>query len=115
MLLFPYIFLLQTFPLYVNALTEFTAEEINQTAYVIWFVSSASTSRAKEVLEPLAMEYISKKAEKNMEVKLMFFIAGEENDASKSIREKAQLPRRDPLLAIIDVPQNQVRVCACIL
>lgn len=101
----------ETFPWYVNALTEFTAEEINQTAYVIWFVSSASTSRAKEVLEPLAMEYISKKAEKNMEVKLMFFIAGEENDASKSIREKAQLPRRDPLLAIIDVPRNQVHVC----
>ena len=66
----PYVFLLQTFPWYVNALTEFTAEEINQTAYVIWFVSSASTSRAKEVLEPLAKEYISKKAEKNMEVKL---------------------------------------------
>lgn len=99
----------------MNALTSFTAEEINQTAYVIWFVSSASTSRAKEVLEPLAMEYISKKAEKNMEVKLMFFIAGVDNDTSKSIREKAQLPRRDPLLAIIDVPRNQVRVCACIL
>ena len=104
---------LQTFPWYVNALTEYTAEDINDTAYLIWFVPRASTSRAKEVLEPLAKEYISKKARENMEVKLMFFIAGEENETSTSIREKARLPRGDPLLAIIDVPRNQVSHFMC--
>ena len=92
----------------MNALTEYTIEFINDTAYLIWFVPSASVSRAKEMLEPLAKEYISKKARENMEVKLMFFIAGEENETSASIREKARLPRGDPLLAIIDVPRNQV-------
>lgn len=102
------IFLPQTFPWYVNALTEYTAEDINNTAYLIWFVPRVSTSRAKEMLEPLAKAYISKKARENMEVKLMFFIAGEENEASVSIRENARLPRGDPLLAIIDVPRNQV-------
>ena len=96
------------FPWYMNALTKYTVEFINDTAYLIWFVPGASVSRAKEVLEPLAKEYISKKARENMEVKLMFFIAGEENETSVSIREKARLPRRDPLLAIIDVPRNQV-------
>jgi hypothetical protein len=94
----------------VNALTEYTVEYINDTAYLIWFVPKASVRRAKELLEPLAKEYISKKAQENMEVKLMFFIAGEENETSVSIREKARLPRADPLLAIIDVPQNQVSI-----
>ena len=98
----------QTFPWYVNCLTEHTVEYINDTAYLIWFVPRASASRAKEVLEPLAKEYISKKARENMEVKLMFFIAAEENETSVSVREKAKLPRGDPLLAIIDVPGNQV-------
>ena len=97
------------FPWYVNELTEYTAEDINETAYVIWFVSKDAAGSAHEILEPLAKEYISKKAEKNMEVKLMFFIASDESDASRDIREKAKLPRRDPVLAIIDVPRNQVR------
>ena len=94
----------------MNALTEYTVEYINDVAYLIWFVPKASASRAKKVLEPLAKEYISKKARENMEVKLMFFIAGEENEMSVSIREKARLPRGDPLLAIIDVPRNQVSI-----
>jgi hypothetical protein len=98
------------FPWYVNALTEYTIEYINDTAYLIWFVPKASIGRAKELLEPLAKEYISKKAQENMEVKLMFFIAGEENKTSVLIRENARLPRGDPLLAIIDVPQTQVSI-----
>ena len=93
----------------MNALTEYTIEDINDTAYLIWFVPNASTSRAKEVLEPLAKEYISKKSQENMEVKLMFFIAGEENETVVSVRRKARLPTRDPLLTIVDVPGNQVR------
>ena len=93
----------------MNELTEYTAEDINETAYVIWFVSKDTAGSAHKILEPLAKEYISKKAEKNMEVKLMFFIASDDNDASRDIREKAKLPRRDPVLAIIDVPRNQVR------
>ena len=101
------------FPWYVNALTEYTAGDINDTAYLIWFVPRASISRAKEVLEPLAKEYISKKAQENMEVKLLFFIAGEENEVSTTIREKARLPRGDPLLAIIDAPHNQVSHFMC--
>ena len=94
----------------MNALTEYTVEYINDVAYLIWFVPKASAGRAKELLEPLAKEYISKKARENMEVKLMFFIAEEENETSVSIRGKARLPSGDPLLAIIDVPRNQVSI-----
>lgn len=65
--------------------------------------------RAKKVLEPLAKEYISKKAEENMTVKLLFFLAREGSDASESIRRFAKLPECEPLLAIVDILQHQVR------
>lgn len=101
----------QNFPWYVNTLTQFTPEESSEPmpAKLIWFVPSGSKRRAKEVLEPLAKEYISKKAEENMEVKLLFFIASEENEASETVRRFARLPDDVPLLTIVDKVHNQVR------
>lgn len=101
----------QNFPWYVNTLTEFTPEETSETvpAHLVWFVPRGTKKRAKEVLEPLAMQYISKKAEENMAVKLLFFIASEENEASETVRRFARLPNVVPLLTIVDIVHNQVR------
>ena len=82
---------------------------INGTASLIWYVSGSATDKANDVLEPLAKEYMSKMAEESMEVKLQFFIAKEGADAPEHLREFAKLPKRDPLLAIVDMPNQQVR------
>lgn len=101
----------QNFPWYVNKLTQFTPEETSEAvpAHLIWFVPSGTKRRAKDVLEPLAKEYISKKAEENMAVKLLFFIASEENEASETVRRFARLSNVMPLLIIVDKLHNQVR------
>ena len=90
---------------------KFPPEEPTDTlpAYLIWFVPSGSKRRAKEVLEPIAREYISRKAEDNMAVKLRFFIASEENDASEKMRSFAKLPNDILLLTVVDVAHNRVR------
>ena len=54
---------------------------------------------------------MSKMTEENMEIKLLFFIAKEGTDVPEHLREFAKLPKRNPLLAIVDVPQQQVRTC----
>ena len=48
-------------------------------------------------------------AEENMKVKLLFFIAGEKNEASEAIRSFADLPSEVPLLVILDIAHKQVR------
>lgn len=67
--------------------------------------------RAKEVLEPVAKEYMSKMTEEKMEIKLMFFLAKEGTDVPEHLRDFVKLPKHNPLLAIVDVPQQQVRSC----
>ena len=106
-----YILFLQNFPWYVNTLTKFTSDDLTGSApaRLIWFIPNRIKERAYEVLRPLAEEYISKKAEENMKVKLLFFIADEENEASESIRSFAHLPSHLPLLVILDIAHKQVR------
>ena len=105
------ILLLQNFPWYVNTLTKFTSDDLAESApaRLIWFVHSSLKKEAYKVLGPLAKEYISKKAEENMKVKLMFFIADEENEASEAIRSFAHLQSEVPQLAILDIAHKQVR------
>ena len=65
--------------------------------------------KAKEVLEPLAKCYISRVAEKNMEMKLLFFTAQEGNEPSEDVRKFARLTQPAPLLVIVDMAHKQVR------
>ena len=65
--------------------------------------------KAKEILEPLAKEYISRKAETKMEIKLLFFIARDGDEASYDAKRFARLPQQTPLLTILDMEHNQVR------
>ena len=99
------------FPWYVNTLTEYTADEINSTASLIWYVSEDAIGKAKEVLEPVAKEYMSKMTEERMEIKLMFFLGKEGTSVPEHLREFAKLPKCNPLLTIVDVPQQQVWSC----
>ena len=103
--------MLQNFPWYVNTLTKFTPENFTEStpAQLIWFVPACSKKIANDELGVIAKEYITKKADDNMEVKLQFFVASEVNDASESVRSFADLSSDNPLLTILDIAHNQVR------
>ena len=92
-------------------MTKLTFDSLAESApaYLVWYVPSSLKKNAFEALRPLAREDISKRAEENMKVKLLFFIAGEENEASETIRSFADLPSEVPLLAILDIAHKQVR------
>lgn len=90
-------------------MTKFSYDDLAESApaRLIWFVPSSLKKKAYEVLRPLAKEYISKKAEENMKVKLQFFIASEKNEASEAIRSFADLRNDVPLLTILDIAHKQ--------
>ena len=69
----------------------------------------SSMDRAKAILEPLAKEYFSNKAEKNEEVDLSFFIAAQGDELTESLKRFAKLTQKGPLLAIVDVSTREVR------
>lgn len=75
----------------------------------MWFIPDDSISRAKAILEPLAKEYFSMKAEKNEEVDLSFFIAVQGDELTESLKRFAKLTQKGPLLVIMDVRMKEVR------
>ena len=65
---------------------------------------------AKKVLYPIAEEYRAKWKAADTDPKVLFFYAGDgddEDDIVDSLRQFAHLPAA-PLLAIIDIPSQQV-------
>ena len=92
-------------------MTKFTPEEFKEStpAQLIWFVPACSRKIANDALGFIAKEYITKKADDNMEVKLKFLVASEVNDASESVRSLAELSSDNPLLTILDIAHNRVR------
>ena len=100
------------FPWYINTLTADAIEDMDNTAFLIWFVPSDSKDKVQEMLGPVAKEYISKCAEEKMDTELVFFVSWKGCD-NANIHEKfrsfASLPQTEPLLAIVDVPQQRVR------
>lgn len=64
---------------------------------------------AKTTLKPIAEEYIQDCKKKGEDPQLIFFYAGnDEDELSASLRMFSSLPSRNPLLAIIDIPGQQV-------
>ena len=93
-------------------LSETSAGDINDTASLIWFVSGDDDEKkALELLEPLAKKYISKWSEEKTDPELLFYVSGVGEDNSEirdSLRSFAKLATDDPLLAIVDIPDQTV-------
>ena len=63
---------------------------------------------AKKVLTPIATEYIAKWKAAGKDPQLLFFCAGEDDDdIGTSLRQFAQFPKTNPLLAIVDIPSQK--------
>lgn len=99
-------------PKAVNELKGSTAGEINETASLVWFTDGKSDSvkMAEESLLSVAKEYISQWKESDEPPKMFFFYTGMEDDdeIATSLRQFAQLPETNPLLAIVDIPEQKV-------
>ncbi len=64
---------------------------------------------AKETLQPIAEEYLKGWKDNGEEAELIFYNAGnDEDELSQSLRSFAALSDRNPLLAIVDIPNQEV-------
>ena len=100
------------FPWYINVLTEETAEDVAETASLIWFVPSNSKCSARTILEKIGKRYISKCAEMKVNVNLLFFISWKGSDGGRIrdyIKSIAGLPDNDPVLVVFDFPRRKVK------
>ena len=74
----------------------------------MWFIPDNSMDRAKEILEPQAKEYLSKKAEKNEEVDLSFYISAQEDEITESLKRFTEITQKGPLLKIVNMFTREV-------
>ena len=99
------------FPWYINILTEETAEDITETASLIWFVPHNMKCSARATLEQIGKRYISKCAEMKVDVNLLFFISWKGSDGGRIrdyIKTMAGIPDHEPVLVVFDFPQRKV-------
>ena len=95
----------------MEVLSDTTAGDLNDTASLIWFVPEGSSDKATKLLEPLAKSYISKWSEEKSGTELLFFISGSDDDNGEirdSLRSFAKLATDAPLLAIVNIPEQEV-------
>lgn len=67
---------------------------------------------AQSALEPVAKEHISKCKETNADEQVLFFYTDmdDDDDIPASLRSFAKLPDKNPLLTLVDIPDQMVYV-----
>lgn len=99
------------YPKPLNELTGSTAGVINESPCLIWFTDGTEkeVKEAKDTLLPLATAHIAEQKAKEEEQELYFFYASDksdEDDLVQSLRGFANLPKDNPLLALINIPDQ---------
>ncbi|XP_019615122.1 PREDICTED: nucleoredoxin-like [Branchiostoma belcheri] len=96
----------------LNMLEQQYAGTLNEETSVILFTdgSDKGMEDAKQALQPIADASHAKTAEKGEDPDLFFFYAGED-EIVDSLRDFASLEDRDPLLVILDIPDQKIYVC----
>ena len=91
-------------------LSETTAGDLNDTASLIWFVSDDTLDKATQLLEPVAKKYIAKWSEEKNDPEMLFYVSkpGENDEIRDSLRTFAKLGTTEPILAIVDIPEQVV-------
>lgn len=100
------------YPKPVNELTGSTAPELNEFPCLVLFTDGdeGKMANAKALLKPVAEKYFAdcKSQEKKQELRFFFASQVEDDGVVESLREFAGLPVKNPLMAITDIPQQQV-------
>jgi nucleoredoxin len=86
-------------PLPLNVLSGDTASDINERACFLLFVDPAQESSMKEVLQPIAEEYVAAKKD------IVFFLATD-HPLVGSIRQFANFSQANPFMTILDIPSQ---------
>lgn len=94
----------------VNELTGSVASELNDNPSLVWFTDKDGKDEAAKVLDEIAVDY--KARNKGKEDPLLFFYSSEGNsdddDIGSSLRNFAKLPKTNPLVVILNIPDQQV-------
>ena len=100
----------------MNPLNSNTASDINEYPCLIWFVETAQESKnACQILSTVAETHISEIKKGDTQVYFFYDVVNEDDGIGESLRQFANIPQNNPLLALIDINSQKVRYTSHII
>uniref|UniRef100_A0A8C6TI71 Thioredoxin domain-containing protein n=1 Tax=Neogobius melanostomus TaxID=47308 RepID=A0A8C6TI71_9GOBI len=90
----------------VLELSESNAVQLHEGPCLVLFVDAEEEGEldsAKELIQPIAEKLMAKYKAKEEEMPLLFFVVGEDDNMTESLRDYTNLPDSAPLLTILDM------------